>query len=202
MLNRFFQTVKGLYTLPSVQMENTTVQKPESDNESPECYGITEEEHQVTISTPESTTTTSTVTLALETKENTEIELVENNLEKKNTQNDPYAGYLAPNGRNKRRRTKKNRVSQETIGSIVPSSTVEYNGVVVSYSEDTIPHDMRKYVHLFSFLSIMKKYLLTLFFLYRYYNQRYSYFSRFDQGILMDRGTVKAKKTYQEKIHY
>ncbi|KAK4515014.1 uncharacterized protein ATC70_002623 [Mucor velutinosus] len=70
--------------------------------------------------------------------------------------NDPYSGYLAPNGRKtKRQKTKKQR--------IMDPSTV-YNNVIVSYSQETMPKDMQKY-----------------------YFQRYAYFSKFDQGILMDK---------------
>ncbi|KAL0143620.1 RNA cap guanine-N2 methyltransferase-domain-containing protein [Mucor lusitanicus] len=70
--------------------------------------------------------------------------------------NDPYSGYLAPNGRKtKRQKTKKQR--------IMDPSTV-YNNVIVSYSQETMPKDMQKY-----------------------YYQRYAYFSKFDQGILMDK---------------
>ncbi|GAA5810043.1 hypothetical protein MFLAVUS_003461 [Mucor flavus] len=159
-------------------MGNNTTDTVESgsDNESPECYGITEEEHlkettnlisttaetQVIIETEQETTT---VDIQEETM--TELEMVpedEQPSEKKVAQNDPYAGYLAPNGRNKRRKTRKNRVSNEPTGPVVTPSTEEYNGVVVSYTEDTIPKHMKKY-----------------------YNQRYSYFSKFDQGILMDK---------------
>lgn len=70
--------------------------------------------------------------------------------------NDPYSGYLAPNGRKtKRQKTKKQR--------IMDPSTV-YNNVIVSYNQETMPEDMQKY-----------------------YYQRYAYFSKFDQGILMDK---------------
>ncbi|EPB87649.1 hypothetical protein HMPREF1544_05532 [Mucor circinelloides 1006PhL] len=70
--------------------------------------------------------------------------------------NDPYSGYLAPNGRKtKRQKTKKQRIMEP--------STV-YNNVVVLYNQDTMPKDMQKY-----------------------YFQRYAYFSKFDQGILMDK---------------
>lgn len=59
--------------------------------------------------------------------------------------NDPYAGYLAPNGRNKRRKTKKTRVvvqEQTMQPTLVPDT--EYHGVTVFYSEATIPVDMKK----------------------------------------------------------
>lgn len=50
--------------------------------------------------------------------------------------NDPYSGYLAPNGRKtKRQKTRKQR--------IMDPSTV-YNNVIVSYSQDTMPKDMQK----------------------------------------------------------
>ncbi|KAI8636925.1 RNA cap guanine-N2 methyltransferase-domain-containing protein [Parasitella parasitica] len=71
--------------------------------------------------------------------------------------NDPYAGYLAPNGRkSKRQKTKKPR--------ILDTPTVVFNDVIVSYNQNTMPSDMQKY-----------------------YFQRYAYFSKFDQGILMDK---------------
>lgn len=50
--------------------------------------------------------------------------------------NDPYSGYLAPNGRKtKRQKTKKQRIME--------LSTV-YNDVVVLYNQDTMPKDMQK----------------------------------------------------------
>ncbi len=64
--------------------------------------------------------------------------------------NDPYAGYLRPNGQSKRRRMKKKRSYAEEAESMdfLPDDTPvkEHNGVVVSYSEKTMPADMKKYV--------------------------------------------------------
>lgn len=60
------------------------------------------------------------------------------------TRNDPYAGYLAPNGRNKRQKTKKRKTNNEYMNlkpSLLPK---EYNGVIVSYTQDTMPSDMLK----------------------------------------------------------
>lgn len=50
--------------------------------------------------------------------------------------NDPYSGYLAPNGRkSKRQKTKKQRIMEPTN---------VYNNVIVSYDQDTMPPDMQK----------------------------------------------------------
>lgn len=50
--------------------------------------------------------------------------------------NDPYSGYLAPNGRkSKRQKTKKQRIMEPTN---------VYNNVIVSYDQDTMPLDMQK----------------------------------------------------------
>jgi hypothetical protein len=69
---------------------------------------------------------------------------------KKVARNDPYSGYLAPNGRNKRQKTKKKKIMNiEEEDSDIPyysSSPVEYNGVIVSYTQDSMPSDMAKYV--------------------------------------------------------
>ena len=62
---------------------------------------------------------------------------------------DPYAGYLAPNGRNKKQRTKKKpvRVQQQEINQVLDTvfnPATQFNGVTVSYSEMTMPPDMKK----------------------------------------------------------
>lgn len=62
---------------------------------------------------------------------------------------DPYSGYLRPNGQSKRRKMKKKKSPFEDIESmnfVTDAPVKEYNGVVVSYSEKTMPPDMRKYV--------------------------------------------------------
>ncbi|KAI8330805.1 RNA cap guanine-N2 methyltransferase-domain-containing protein, partial [Choanephora cucurbitarum] len=58
----------------------------------------------------------------------------------------------------KNKKRKKNKKQQQK------QALLEHDGVVVSYNTHTIPEDMQKYYH-----------------------QRYSYFSLFDQGILMDK---------------
>jgi hypothetical protein len=62
---------------------------------------------------------------------------------KKLTRSDPYAGYLAPNGRNKRQKTKKKRRIISEDMHLEPLSN-EYNGVIVAYNQDTMPLDMKK----------------------------------------------------------
>ncbi|KAG2198527.1 hypothetical protein INT47_008631 [Mucor saturninus] len=158
-----------------------------SDNEAPESYGVTEAEHGgITdqeihmvksilaqqlekIETAETAVAAAAVAAETTTKEEsaaattTDAPSLSNT--KKIARNDPYAGYLAPNGRNKRQRKKKI-LEQEpvVIGNIEPVVSPVYNDVVVSYTQSTMPPGMAKY-----------------------YNQRYAYFSRFDQGILMDK---------------
>ncbi|GAN01739.1 trimethylguanosine synthase-like [Mucor ambiguus] len=53
---------------------------------------------------------------------------------------------------------------QKTRKQKITDPSLVYNNVIVSYSQDTMPKDMQKY-----------------------YFQRYAYFSKFDQGILMDK---------------
>ncbi|KAI8391086.1 RNA cap guanine-N2 methyltransferase-domain-containing protein [Radiomyces spectabilis] len=73
--------------------------------------------------------------------------------------NDPYAGYGTP----KRKKGKRARKQQHN-NDVEEHEEIKINGVVVNYSEQSMPSDMAKYWY-----------------------QRYSYFSKFDQGILMDR---------------
>ncbi|KAI8992318.1 RNA cap guanine-N2 methyltransferase-domain-containing protein [Pilobolus umbonatus] len=73
---------------------------------------------------------------------------------------DPYSGYDVSKGKKKR----KKRGVKEGLAVPTDNETLEYNGVIVRYSYDTIPPNMLKY-----------------------YFQRYSYFSKFDEGILMDK---------------
>ncbi|KAI7879631.1 S-adenosyl-L-methionine-dependent methyltransferase [Lichtheimia hyalospora FSU 10163] len=70
---------------------------------------------------------------------------------------DVYAGYSQPT---KKQRRKKRKSQQKAVDQAAKT----FNDVVVYYDENNIPED-----------------------LYKYYMQRYSYFSKFDQGILMDR---------------
>ncbi|KAI8990764.1 RNA cap guanine-N2 methyltransferase-domain-containing protein [Mycotypha africana] len=77
---------------------------------------------------------------------------------KKRTLIDPYSGYTIIGSSKKRRKSKKRRSDQKNL----PAK--DYNGVIVSYDQSTIPKDMIKY-----------------------YSQRYTYFSKFDEGILMDK---------------
>ncbi|KAI7876803.1 RNA cap guanine-N2 methyltransferase-domain-containing protein [Mucor mucedo] len=184
MFNRFFKRFTHFYN--SCLMETEIVTQL-SDNEAPESYGVTEAEHGgITdqeihmvksilaqqlekIETAETAVAAAAATTAeTTTKEEsaavtTEAPSLPNT--KKVGRNDPYAGYLAPNGRNKRQRKKKI-LEQEpvVIGNIEPVVSRVYNGVVVSYTQYTIPPGMAKY-----------------------YSQRYAYFSKFDQGILMDK---------------
>ncbi|KAI9489149.1 RNA cap guanine-N2 methyltransferase-domain-containing protein [Zychaea mexicana] len=73
---------------------------------------------------------------------------------------DAYAGYDNPSPRkNKRARRKKNNAAQAPV-----DQSESFNDAVVRYTVDNLPDDLVKY-----------------------YNQRYAYFSRYDQGILMDR---------------
>jgi hypothetical protein len=82
-------------------------------------------------------------------------------INKKAARNDPYAGYLAPSGRNKRQRTKKNRLTIEEIeydsmDIAPPSVPLQYNGVTVSYTEESMPPDMNKYVASIIMLCILE----------------------------------------------
>ena len=91
---------------------------------------------------------------------------------------DVYAGYSQPT---KKQRRKKRKSQQK----VVDQAAKTFNDVVVYYDENNIPEDLYKYVNAFSSFERSK---MTYCFHCRYYMQRYSYFSKFDQGILMDRG--------------
>lgn len=101
------------------------------------------------------TSTTTTIQLETEAEAMTIEEEEEATVEeeeatnKKLSRNDPYAGYFAPNGRNKRQRTKikRSRVDEVEYDQMDIASTHEsrtFNGVTVSYSEATMPPDMKK----------------------------------------------------------
>lgn len=144
-------------------------QDSSSENEAPESYGITEQEHSQPCSGQETLTTESVdqdeTTSLVEVTEEVPLDpfvkqliqeriaelqtaVVDIPATKKVARNDPYAGYLAPNGRNKRQKTKKKRIIEHEeaviIESIEKPASVEYNGVVVSYDKDTMPPDMTK----------------------------------------------------------
>ncbi|KAG1039446.1 hypothetical protein G6F43_012500 [Rhizopus delemar] len=72
---------------------------------------------------------------------------------------DPYLGYDNPRPSKKRKRAKKQKAIVQNM-----ISEEKYNDVIVSYTEETMPKDMKKY-----------------------YFQRYEYFSKFDEGVLMDK---------------
>lgn len=141
MLNGFFKKLTQFYN--SFLMENENLMPPSdheatSDHEAPEVYGVTEKEHTIVID-QEANMVKTVLSHQLEKAEPTVGT-------KKIARSDPYAGYLAPNGRNKRQRKKKI-LEQEPVvtANLQPvASSVEYNGVVVSYTQDTIPVGMEK----------------------------------------------------------
>ncbi|KAG0172400.1 Trimethylguanosine synthase [Apophysomyces sp. BC1034] len=90
------------------------------------------------------------------TTESAQEIVVWNNKRAADKNTDPYAGYDNPKPQKKKRARKKNKPAAS-------HDPVLINDVVVSYTEDTMPSGMKKY-----------------------FFQRYDYFSRFDQGILMD----------------
>lgn len=169
MLNRFFKNIINLYT-SRVMKKEILAQDSSSDNEAPESYGITEQEHSQPCLGQETLTTESvgqdeTTSLVEEVTEEVPLDpfvkqLIQGRIAelqtavedipatKKVARSDPYAGYLAPNGRNKRQKTKKKRILEHEEAVIIESvekpASVEYNGVVVSYDKDTMPPDMTK----------------------------------------------------------
>ncbi|CAO3614132.1 unnamed protein product [Mucor hiemalis] len=182
MLQRLVKGIRKLYEKNQEVMDKeiSAGHSPESDSDSPpESYGITEVEHQqhqivITTSTESQSTEDESQVNIVVTEEIKEVDTVtETNVEEKDKDdtppirkvdgNDPYSGYLTT--QTKRRKTKKRKryVEESVIDPVAPEN-VEYNGVIVRYSEKTMPEDMSKY-----------------------YYQRYSYFSKFDEGVLMDR---------------
>ncbi|KAF7730799.1 Trimethylguanosine synthase [Apophysomyces ossiformis] len=77
---------------------------------------------------------------------------------------DPYAGYDDAKRPKKKRARKKKTKPTAAAAAAMEENQVFINGVLVSYTEETMADEMKKY-----------------------FFQRYDYFSRFDQGILMDR---------------
>ncbi|CAO3672131.1 unnamed protein product [Rhizopus stolonifer] len=71
---------------------------------------------------------------------------------------DPYSGYDNPRPSKKRKQRKKKTPTP------IEEPDYKYENVIVKYTRDTMPIGMQKY-----------------------YNQRYDYFSKFDEGILMDK---------------
>ncbi|KAI8348269.1 RNA cap guanine-N2 methyltransferase-domain-containing protein [Blakeslea trispora] len=119
-------------------------------------------EPEATLET--STVTQSTVSTILDASKKDEEDERPEEISLKRTRklpdNDPYSGYAKSNGKNKKR--KKNKKQNQNQNQ--KQASLEHNGIVVSYDMHTIPDDMQKY-----------------------YYQRYTYFSLFDQGILMDK---------------
>ncbi|KAI8090080.1 RNA cap guanine-N2 methyltransferase-domain-containing protein [Gilbertella persicaria] len=139
--------------------------KPSNDSETVdlESYVDRAAVEQVDIVSTEETILETTEETAVFEETSVEIEKAEAPEElpvrtRKSLLNDPYSGYTKPTGRNKKRKKNKKKAEVQAV------EPIEYNGVIVSYTEDTMPTDMIKY-----------------------YYQRYAYFSRFDEGILMDK---------------
>ncbi|KAI9251810.1 RNA cap guanine-N2 methyltransferase-domain-containing protein [Phascolomyces articulosus] len=79
---------------------------------------------------------------------------------------DAYSGYdqIVPKKKKRSRKRKNNNSAWvPLVGAAIEQSEL-FNDVIVRYSPNDLPSDLTKY-----------------------YNQRYSYFSKYDQGILMDR---------------
>jgi hypothetical protein len=106
------------------------------ENEAPECYGVKEGNHATPL------------------RETVEESIVMGEGISKVRKLDPYSGFFSD--KSSARSVKKKKVDE---------SVVVHNGVVVSYTKDTMPKEIEKY-----------------------YFQRYAYFSKFDQGVLMDKG--------------
>lgn len=171
MLQRLVKGIRNLYEKNQEVMDKDTSagHSPESDSDSPpESYGITEVEHQqhqivITTSTESQLTEDEEKSQVdiLVTEEIKEVDTVTETIEqhvdaeekdkddtppiRKVDGNDPYSGYLTT--QTKRRKTKKRkRFVEESVVDPVEPENVEYNGVIVRYSEKTIPEDMSKYV--------------------------------------------------------
>jgi hypothetical protein len=101
---------------------------------------------------------------------------------------DAYFEYDPIKSRKKGKMTK----ARRSYGGGGGGGPVRFDDVVVSYTLGTMPSDIVKYViqNKATLGSIHLHYCFSLsfFFFVRYWYQRYTYFSKYDQGILMDRG--------------
>lgn len=169
MLQRLVKGIRNLYEKDQEVMdkEASVGHSVDSDSDSPpESYGITKEEHQ--HSQIAITTSTENQTIEVDQEAESQVdsvvleeikqvvtvtETVEKHVGKaeksvedpptirKVQSNDPYAGYTT--GQTKRRKTKKRKkLVEESV-----AANVEYNGVIVRYTEKTMPEDMSKYVN-------------------------------------------------------